>query len=321
MADIKCTSEVTLEIDVLEELNDYLYLFGRWKLRDNKLQSCSPFRTETNPSFAVNLENGTWIDSGSTDDRFKKGGFVSLLMYLRNETFPETMEYLSEKYVFDWSRDTQPDLEIAIELAPSPTVLPKSVFAPYLFRSTYLEGRHISTNTQNKFSIGYDVEHKAIAIPWFDYKGNLVNIKFRSVESKKFWYLPDGDRVHDHIYGLHLLKRNKAEYAFLVESEIDAMTFAEVGEPALAFGGSHLSKRQEWLLKSVAGLRRVILASDNDGVGQAFRKQLEDRLGGLMQVDEFNIPENYKDINDIPIEELRELIHTNIITKDIVGAL
>ena len=57
-----------LDVDYYEELEPYLDRFNRVKLTGEKLISCSPFRPDTSPSFAVNLFNGTWIDSGSIYD-------------------------------------------------------------------------------------------------------------------------------------------------------------------------------------------------------------------------------------------------------------
>src|SRR5690606_40301738 len=48
------------------------------------------FETEKAPE-------GAWGDSGASGE-YEKGGFVSLLSFLRNETEEETIEYLVSKY-------------------------------------------------------------------------------------------------------------------------------------------------------------------------------------------------------------------------------
>lgn len=85
-----------LDLDILEELENFTFTSSR--IRGNKFQSCSPFRNEKSPSFAVNLDNGTWIDSGAVTEDYRKGNFISLLAYLRSETYSDIEDYLIEKY-------------------------------------------------------------------------------------------------------------------------------------------------------------------------------------------------------------------------------
>ena len=76
-----------LNIDVFGELEPYLEQFKDYRIRGDKLQSCSPFRYEKHPSFAVNLENGLWIDSGSPTEDNYKGNLVSLLAVLSGSNY------------------------------------------------------------------------------------------------------------------------------------------------------------------------------------------------------------------------------------------
>ena len=85
-------------VNIQLELEPYLDHFRDYRIRGDKLQACSPFRYEKHPSFAVNLENGTWIDSGSPTDLYHKGNFISLLAYLRQEQYQDTEDYLLEAY-------------------------------------------------------------------------------------------------------------------------------------------------------------------------------------------------------------------------------
>lgn len=72
-----------LDVDILEEIEAFDWV-GE-VIKDNKFIACSPFRSERHPSFAVNLEDGLWIDSGNTDEYYHKGNLVKLLSLLRNE--------------------------------------------------------------------------------------------------------------------------------------------------------------------------------------------------------------------------------------------
>ena len=70
-------------IDFMEELSPYLHLFGDYKVKDNKLLSCSPFRQEQHPSFVMWLDKGNWKDSGGTERQ--NGTFIELLSFLSGE--------------------------------------------------------------------------------------------------------------------------------------------------------------------------------------------------------------------------------------------
>ena len=104
-----------LDIDFIEELD--LYTFDKARIRDNKLQSCSPFRPDTKPSFAVNLENGTWIDSGADFDNMKKGNFVSLLALLRDTDYEEVEDYLIDKYGIKYDNADNLNLKLHLDLS------------------------------------------------------------------------------------------------------------------------------------------------------------------------------------------------------------
>lgn len=57
-----------LDVNIKEELDNFEW--SNEQVRGHKFQACSPFRDEKRPSFAVNLETGTWKDSGAVDMNF-----------------------------------------------------------------------------------------------------------------------------------------------------------------------------------------------------------------------------------------------------------
>ena len=95
MALIKVDGQV-INIDVREELEQYEW--GRPKWSDSKLIATSPFRFDSNPSFFCDLESGGWSDSGAYDIEWERGNLPKLLAFLRNESYEETCEYLTETY-------------------------------------------------------------------------------------------------------------------------------------------------------------------------------------------------------------------------------
>jgi 5S rRNA maturation endonuclease (ribonuclease M5) len=252
-------------------------------------------------------KGGIFIDSGG-DGEWKSGGFVKLLSWLRNETREETEEYLLEKYFIVGFKDTD-ELELSFdgweEIKTENGFISLAVLDKFKFKHPYFETkRGIEDIYQRALKIGYDPEKQAISIPIFDKNGTLVNIKFRSVKSKVFWYY-NNNPVRDHLYLLDLVIKKKAKRVFLVESEIDAITLFKNGFPAVAVMGGSLTKKQKRLLID-AGIETLVLATDNDKQGRRLKKSIHSQLGGLMNIEEMSFPEQYKDVNDLPTETLIE---------------
>lgn len=296
--------EYEVDVDFEAELRAYDWVRPSW--RDDKLIACSPFREEAHPSFAVTYsKGGVFIDSGG-DGEFRSGGFIKLLSWLRNETFTETREYLLEKYHILGFRDSD-DLELSFDgwdvKRKEVEVVPKEVLEQFAYTHPYMERRRgIEEIYQRALMIGYDREKKAVSIPIFDKYGGLVNIKFRSVTSKVFWYYGKNP-VRDHLYLLDLVSKKGSKRVFLVESEIDAITLFKNGFPAIAVMGSSMTKKQKRLILD-SGIKTLVLACDNDKAGERLARSIYKELGGLICVETMNFPEKYKDVNDIPTEEL-----------------
>ncbi|MDA2738439.1 toprim domain-containing protein [Bacillus cereus group sp. Bc015] len=302
--------EYELNVDIPEELS--YYDWHRARPKENELVACSPFRDETSPSFSINLETGLWIDFGSTHDLYSKGGLVTLLSFLRNETPTEVEDYLLDKYGIDLSDVNKLKLNVNFNIDTKvDTIISIEDYQQYAYRSPYLAGRGISEKVQRAFKVGFDRKSKAVAFAWTDIKGNIVNIKFRSTKSKQFYYYPTGQQLRNHIYGMHFIYKLKPETVFLVESEIDCLYMWTHGFPAIALGGSKISdKRKQLLLRCPSS--RIVLATDNDSVGMEIREKVKKLLIGYKDLYEIQIPNNYKDVNDIPPEILKEVCNKAI---------
>lgn len=295
-----------ISFDIYSEIEPYLDRFAQYVIRDDKLQSCSPFRSERHPSFAVNLENGTWIDSGAVGE-FRKGNFISLLSFLREEQYEDTSDYLINMYS-PLKADTD-DLHLDLgflsekENQDDLKIFSKEELKPYAFRSSYLESRGICEEAQRLFRVGYDPEHKAVAMCWCDISGNVVNIKFRSVTDKRFWY-SGGQRIKNHLYGNHLYSTCDIPILAVTESEIDCMRLWSLGIPAVAFGTANVSKRQGLLLLN-SGAEEIVIATDNDKAGRECGKQVERLLVGHSRLTYFKFVRNdAKDISDLKDYEI-----------------
>lgn len=294
------------QLDILEELEPYLSEFPQYSIKGMELVSSSPFREDNSPSFSLNLETGLWIDFGESNGYLGKGNFYSLMANLTGEDYEDIQQQYFQ-YIhgrLDEIDKLELRVELPSEVAKSP-VYSLSDFNYWEYKSNYLTNRGITEKAQQAFKIGYDNDNSSIAIPIHDLEGNVVNIKFRNVNHKNFYYLHGGQPSSHHLYGGHMVKRMGSSRIFITESEIDALYLWSYGLPAAALSTARLSKRQEELL-SLLGVDELILAYDNDMAGEQVYKESVRRLVGKFKLYKLILPDNCKDVNDLPLEVVRD---------------
>lgn len=307
---------IEVPVDWELELAPYMNHFRDWRIRGNKLQACSPFRYEQHPSFAINLDSLVWIDSGSPTDLYHKGNFVSLLAYLRQEEYQDTEVYLFQAYhiMLEDVEALQLKMDLQQESTVEATYEWFKDFPQLQFRHSYLARRGITKEVQRLFCIGFDKEHHAVAMPWFNSDKKVINVKFRSILYKQFFYLQDGQLTRNYVYGLPQCKALGYKDVVIVESEIDCMYLWSNGIPAVAMGHAGINKNQIQLMLN-AGIETVTFASDNDEAGERFRNEMRKKLPKLFTCYELEIPYMYKDVNEIPQRELKQLQENRRISK------
>lgn len=296
-----------IEVDYAEELELYMDRFERVRIRGEKLQACSPFRTEKNPSFAVNLDNGSWVDSGADTESERKGSFVSLLAYFRGESYEDTAEYLIEKYAHILDDADSLKLKLNLKMEEDVVLLHQEKYEDVVGKpSNYLRNRKISDEVQKLFNCGIGRKGDSVAIPWHDKFGRIINIKYRSVKGKEFWFSKGGQPIKNHVYGIWLVRLKNIKEVWAVESEIDAMYLWSLGIPAIAFGGASMNQIQKSLILN-SGIESLVVATDNDVVGQRFGEVLAKELSGYITIKKACIPLGKKDVNDLSESEIKSL--------------
>lgn len=294
-----------IEVDYAEELEPYMDRFEKLRIRGEKVQACSPFRQERNPSFAVNLANGSWVDSGANEESERKGSFIHLLAFFRGESYEDTAEYLLDKYthILDDADALKLDLNLKME-EPEVVLLVQEKYQDVIGQhSQYLKNRGISDEVQKVFDCGIGRKGDSVAIPWHDKHGRIINIKYRSMTGKEFWFSSGGQPIKEHVYGLWLASLKKEKEVWAVESEIDALYLWSNGIPAIAFGGASINEVQRNLILN-SGIESLVIATDNDAVGKRFGMVLFEEFAGCMNIKSIKIPNNKKDVNDLTKEEL-----------------
>lgn len=134
--------------------------------------------------------------------------------------------------------------------------------------------------------------------------GEVVNVKYRTIQGKHFRLSPGSERV---LYGLDDLRLNEGEVV-IVEGEVDKLSMEEAGylvcvsvPDGAPSSGANLDKKLDYLEKAVAILdtmRRIVIAVDADEPGQVLQAELIRRLGAE-RCWTVTWPDGCKDANDV----------------------
>lgn len=299
---------------ILDELQKYEWNKPRWT--HEKFFAESPFRDDdSSPSFYVwlvdnarfNAKEGQFGDDGAPDE-WKRGSFVKLLSFLRQETEEETREYLRYTYETEWTSEEEVTLnppKLAVSTARKPFDI--RLLDQYAYRHPYLAGRGISEAVQRAYRVGYDRSRQAVTIPWFLPDGRLANILYRSINSKVFWYEKGGWPIREMLYGMDVVYRRRAKRVGLCEAPIDALFLATCGVPAVAVGGTAFNEaKRDLIIRSP--IEEVVLFTDNDVPGEGMKRKVIDMLNGYVDLREVTYPDGCKDPCDVGDPEvIREM--------------
>jgi DNA primase len=165
----------------------------------------------------------------------------------------------------------------------------------------YYEGRRISEESVNKFSLGYSENQDMVIIPMMDPAGTMfVGFVARSVEGKDFKNTPKLPKSKI-LFNLHRAK--KYDTVYVVESSFDAIRLDQNGVAAVATLGASVSNAQcDLLLKY---FNNIIVVGDNDDAGKNMQQKILDKVGKRATL--ISIPSRFKDIGDMTDNDIHEL--------------
>ena len=207
---------------------------------------------------------------------------------------------------------------------PSPKIIEKKLEDAHV---SWLLGRGISKSTAEKAKLfstrkwfdKLQKEADCVGFPYFR-DGALVGVKYRAVSEKAF--TQDAGGAHD-FFGIDLVDPTKP--LIIVEGEIDALTCMEAGiENAVSVpGGAPVKVADGKVLASedkkfafvwnahqiLEKVPYVVLATDQDGPGQALAEELARRIGKeKCRLAKFDGKDLNEVFNDPTREELQEII-------------
>ena len=180
--------------------------------------------------------------------------------------------------------------------------LNEDVLIPFAYYHPYLEDRKVSFEVAKKFNVGWNQEHNSITFPVWDVHGRLVGITERYINEKRF-YIPED--LKKPIYLLNFFIEEGITTAFVVESQIDALTLWTWGYPSIAMFGTG-SKGQYEILKR-SGIRKYYLCFDGDDAGRKGANRFIKGMSKDVIITNINMPDG-KDINDLSKEEFEYLL-------------
>jgi DNA primase len=261
---------------------------------------CPYHNNKRTPAGEVSKDHGMFFCFGCQTTRT----LIEFVMYTSNRTYFEAVRYIKSK-----------EQETSIEESVNKALINKPEFIQYdelLIKRLnnqalesprairYFEGRKITKESIDKFSLGYSEKQDSVTIPIYSPDGMCIGFVARTVEGKEFKNTP-GLPKGKVLFNLHRIKTSNIVY--VVESSFDAIRLDQVGFPAVATLGANVSAAQIRLLEKY--FNSIVLIADNDDAGMIMRDKLIEKLGPI--VTSVYIDKKYKDIGDMDDEAIKKL--------------
>ena len=261
---------------------------------------CSFHSNTRTPAGEVHKNNGTFFCFSCQ----KVADLVELVMHVSGRTYFEAVRFIKGK-------EQENDLEIEInkKLYIKPDYVPYDELIIKRLNNqmmdsdrakNYMLYRKITQDSIIKFALGYSEKQDMVTIPVHSPEGIPVGFVGRSIEGKDFKNTP-GLPKSKTLFNLHRVKT--ADRVYVVESSFDAIRLDQVGFPAVATLGANVSNSQTELLQKY--FNNIIVIADNDEAGGNMKDKIIEKLGSRVSVIQLN--KEYKDIGDMPDEEIQKL--------------
>lgn len=245
---------------------------------------------EPGKTLKVNLageHQGRWVDWNGQEH---KGDALDLWAQSRNIALPEAIR---EAKRWLGIADDLPQMEQRIYSRPKDD---KQVVNPQGPAMHWLvTERKLKPEIVNRYRVQGDSEKKAIIFPAYSPEGTLINRSYRTLTAeKKVWQDKDAAPC---LFGWHALTSDDfaSREILICEGQIDAMTWAQWGIPALSVPNGSGNKWLDYEWENLQVFKTIYLSFDNDGKTAKSLKEAVARLGKhRVRVVRFS----HKDAND-----------------------
>ena len=171
-----------------------------------------------------------------------------------------------------------------------------------VFLTNYFYKRGLSDRIIDKFQLGFDQKQNIVTIPYnagHEGTGYIHRVLWTSGNK----YIKHGNEL----FNIDAIRNNDSNCVFITEGQIDAMSFEEIGYPALGLGSVNETDKLIKLLNKTGTYKRWIIALDNDVPGRRATGKLIEAIANTEMP--FNVMsvswiyENYKDPNEFLVKD------------------
>ena len=277
---------------------------SRMRGRGARLVGPCPIHCGDNPNaFVVHREKNIWRCFTGCD---AGGDVVELARRLQGGSYRASAIYLASL------AQAAPRQASRVE-----TVCEPRPFRPFTKRllldpkAPFLEQKGISPQTARRFEVGAFYGHgmlkDCVAVRLFDPQGEPLGYAGRRLDAEQAriygkWKLPRGLPRNALLYGYHQTARLLHHGVVLVECPWGTLRLQQLGIPAVALLGTHLSAKQQALLWD---LSVVVLLMDGDKAGRTAARIIAQQLPATIIVD---LPDGLDpdDLRDHELAKLRD---------------
>ena len=244
-----------------------------------------PFHLDSHASCAINTGKGLWICFAGCGEGSLQG-FIQRLLEVSDKQLKE--------YLVPRSLEKEVPIYEDAFIDELPVVDMPMNFIENKFPEWIVE-RGFSKDFLASWGCGSNIYNDFI-IPIRDYDKRIIgHISRRQKTLPKYLY-NTGLRKSQLLFGVD--KITPTEYVCITEGSLDTMWLQQNGYASVALLGIHLSNQQFNLLKKLP-TKEFILCLDNDEAGQIGMNKALHKLKTIATTTYINIPDQYKDVQDI----------------------
>ena len=170
--------------------------------------------------------------------------------------------------------------------------------------TTYFQGRGLTSETINRFCLGFDSTKNCVTIP---YSKTMEYYQSRKISDKAFFKPRTEDAGQEPLWGIESLSQTKKPI-FVVESPICAISIAQCGGEAVSLCGASNGRKLLDNIKKPKEYVGFVLCFDNDEPGKKASQDLANQLyeKGAKFI-ELNIADECKDPNELLMKNSEKL--------------
>ncbi len=244
-----------------------------------------PLHLDTHASCSINTKKGVWICFAGCG----QGSLLGFIKQLLDFDAVALQKFLSKFNTAFTPLQTQK----IINEPNQETLLPQSFIADMYPQWIYDRG----FNKEFLISWGCGTNiYEDLIIPIREPTAKVVGFVSRRQNVDPKYMYSTGLKKSQLLFGAD--KIQPSDFICITEGSLDTMWLQQNGYQSVALLGIHLSAMQARLLRSLP-TKEFVLCLDNDKAGQVGREKALWRLKKIAQTSYINIPDPYKDVQDI----------------------